>query len=196
MVAEPNKSKEVELDVFTRIIHLGILIFGVLAWLTGELAEDYEKIEHTGFTIHKWLGIILAAFICLRLIWGLVGPKNVRFSQWIPYAKERLLLAWEDILGCLKFRLPDRPTHEGVAGMVQTFGLAVFTWVALTGSLMFFFLETGQEAKGVIHFVEEIHEIGESLIPIFLVLHVGAVVSHALFGRHLWRKMIFLKEAP
>jgi hypothetical protein len=56
----------------------------------------------------------------------------------------------------------------GLAGVVQTFGLLVFFWMALTGSLMFFFLETGLEAEGIIHFVEEIHEIGEGLIPVFI----------------------------
>ena len=45
------------------------------------------------------------------------------------------------------------------------------------------------------HVIEEIHEIGEGLIPVFLVLHVGAVILHALFGRQLWRPMIFLKES-
>ena len=86
------------------------------------------------------------------------------------------------------------PTHVGLAGLVETFGLAVFTWMALTGTLMFFFLMPGQEAVGIGHFIEEIHEIGESLIPVFLFLHVGAVIIHALFGRQLWKPMIFLKE--
>ncbi len=78
--------------------------------------------------------------------------------------------------------------------VVQTFGLLVFTWMGLTGGLMFFLLVPGQEARGVVHAIQEIHEIGEGLIPVFLVLHVGAVILHALSGRHLWRKMIFLKE--
>ena len=187
-------AKRNELDVFSRIIHLGILIPGIAAWLTGELADDFEKAEHLGFTIHKWLGITLAFFVCLRLLYGLLGPKTFRFTQWVPFTKDRLKAVGEDVLGLLRFRLPDRPTHVGLAGLVETFGLAVFTWMALTGTLLFFFLMPGQEARGIWHFIEEIHEIGEALIPVFLVIHVGAVVIHALFGRHLWKRMIFLKE--
>jgi len=40
--------------------------------------------------------------------------------------------------------------------------------MALTGSLMFFFLETGIEAEGITQFVEEIHEIGEGLNSVLL----------------------------
>jgi cytochrome b len=194
MNTDSDIQRKDDLDVFARFIHLGMLTFGLLAYLASGWAEDYEKAQHLGFTVHKWLGILLAAFIALRLIYGIIGPKVVRFTQWVPYTKERWLNAWEDVLTLLRFRLPDRPVHEGVAGIVQTFGLLVFTWMALTGSLMFFLLKPGQEARGVVHAIEEIHEIGKGLIPIFLVLHVGAVILHALSGRHIWRKMIFLKE--
>ena len=40
--------------------------------------------------------------------------------------------------------------------------------MALTGSLMFFFLEAGIEAEGITQFVEEIHEIGEGLNSVLL----------------------------
>ena len=110
------------------------------------------------------------------------------------FSRDRLKTAWEDVLGLLRFRLPDRATHLGLAGLVQAFGLALFVWMALTGTLMFFYLVPGQEVKGVLHLIEEIHGIGESLIPVFIVLHVGAMILHALFGRQLWRPMIFLKE--
>ena len=72
--------------------------------------------------------------------------------------------------------------------------LLTFTWMALTGSLMFFYIRPGQKAGGLLHSTMEIHEIGEGLIPVFLVLHVGAFLLHALAGRHKWRKVLFLKE--
>lgn len=87
-----------------------------------------------------------------------------------------------------------RIIHLGLSGFVQTFGLLTFTGMALTGSLMFFYLQPGQKAGGLLHFIEEIHEIGEGLIPVFLALHAGAVLLHALAGRPKWRKVLFLKE--
>ena len=187
-------AKKDELDFFVRFLHLGILTCGLLAYLTSGWADDYENAKHLGFTMHKWLGMGLAFFIFLRLFYGVVGPANVRFKQWVPYNKAGLLMVWEDILTLLKFRLPYRQSHQGLAGLVQSFGLLVFSWMALTGSLMFFYLQPGQETIGVLHFIEELHEIGEGVIPIFLALHLGAVLLHALTGRHLWRKMFFLKD--
>jgi cytochrome b len=182
-----------DLNIPARVIHLGLVIFGVSAFLTSEFAEDYEHADHVGFTVHSWLGMGLAMFVLLRLVYGLVGPETVRFSRWVPYTKSRLLAAAEDVRTLLRFRLPDRAVHVGLSGLVQTFGLLLFSWMAFTGGLMFFFLEPGGEAGGMLHVIEELHEIGESLIPVFLALHAGAVILHALSGRHIWRNMIFLK---
>jgi cytochrome b len=194
MRTKPEVLEKDELDLLTRIIHLGLMIFGVLAWAASGWAEDYAHARHLGFNVHSWLGMGLATFAALRLIYGLVGPANARFSQWVPHKKAKLVVVWEDILTLLRFRLPDRPSHEGLAGLVQTFGLLTFSWMGLTGSLMFFYLKPGQKAGGLLHLVMEMHEIGETAIPLFLGLHVGAVVLHALFGRHLWRRMFFLEH--
>lgn len=69
----------------------------------------------------------------------------------------------------------------------------VFSWMALTGSLIFFLLDPGKPAKGKIHWVMELHEVGEELIPTYLFLHVGGVVFYAFKGRDLWRRMFFLR---
>ena len=77
-------------------------------------------------------------------IWnGFFGTQEARFSQWVPYNPERLRMAWEDVLNLLRLKLPNRPPHQGLAGVVQTFGLAVFAWMAVTGSLMALFLTPG-----------------------------------------------------
>ena len=186
--------KNYTLGPFAILIHLGLLAFGITAALTGLLAEDYKKVEHQGFTIHSWLGMGLAAFASLRLITGIVGPRSVRFLRWMPFTAGRIKLAVKDILGLLKFRMPDRKTHQGLAGVVQTFGLAVFFLMAATGTYLYFFLEPGQKARGFVHDVKELHEIGLVLIPIFLSLHVGAVIMHALRGNHLWKKIFFISD--
>jgi cytochrome b len=84
--------------------------------------EEYERARHLGFTVHRGLGMGLASFIALRLIYGLVGPATARFTHWVPYTKERLLIVWEDTLTLLGLRLPDRPSHTGLSGFVQHSG--------------------------------------------------------------------------
>ena len=180
---------ENQLDLFTRILHFFMMVCGTGAWLVSGWAEDYEKANHLGFSIHSTLGMGLAIALLLRILYGLVGPESVRFSAWVPYSRERLRLVWEDLLTLSRFSLPERPTHVGLSGLVQTYGLLVFTWSAVTGSTMYVFLEPGTKAKGVIHAVMEAHEVGEVLIPTYLFLHVGAAVLHAVFGKPVWHRI-------
>ncbi|MDH3979207.1 MAG: cytochrome b/b6 domain-containing protein [Gammaproteobacteria bacterium] len=193
MHMSPNNGRE--LDVTTRIIHLGLVLFGITAWLSGELAEDVEEGETFGYNIHSWLGLALAVIIALRLVYGLVGPANIRFSSWFPVTGPRLSVVWDDIRAMLLLKLPDGPLHHGLAGLVQAAGLLLFAWMAATGTWLYFSLVPGREAGGILHLVEELHEVGEGLIPLYLVLHVGAVVLHALLGRHKWRRMFFINRA-
>jgi ABC-type uncharacterized transport system YnjBCD permease subunit len=37
--------------------------------------------------------------------------------------------------------------------------------------------------------IEELHEVGEVLIPVYLALHVGSVVVHSLAGHPIWQRM-------
>jgi len=92
------------------------------------------------------------------------------------------------------YKRPKRPAHLGIAGLINAAGLVIFSWMALTWSFMFFFLEPGRRSGSLLHFVKEIHEVGETLVPTYLVIHIGAVIIHALYGRDIWRKMFFMKK--
>jgi cytochrome b len=188
-----NLNKSEALDGFTIFLHFGLMVFGVLAWFTGEWAGDYKTIQHPGFTIHKMLGLGIALFLSARLFHGFWGPDQALFANWVPYTPDRLRLVFEDLRALFTLRLPDRPSHQGLAGLWETFGLAAFTWMTATDGVMFLFLTPGHKTRGFLHQVKELHELGEWLVPIFLAVHVSAVIIHALVGDHRWRKMFFLK---
>jgi cytochrome b len=182
------------LDSLTRLIHLGLTVFGLLALLTGLWAGDYKRAHHWGFSVHKWMGLTLAFFLAWRIWHGLYGPPEARFSQWAPFTPERFKMVGEDLMALLRGKLPDRPAHQGLAGVVQAFGLAVFTWMAFTGSLMALWLVPGRKAAGFTHAIKELHEPGLWLVVAFLAVHGGAVFLHALAGDHRWRKTFFLEK--
>lgn len=184
-----------KLDFPTLVLHLGITIFGTCAWLTGDWAGDYKRMSHPGFSLHKGLGICLALFILVRLLYGVLGPAQCRWGNLIPLN----LRTWlgsvvEDLQSLLRLELPDRPRFWGLKGVVQLFGLLVFSWMALTGSLLFTYLEPGRRAHGLLRMIKEIHEIGRILIPIFLALHLTGVLLDAFWGRQKWRSVIFWEK--
>lgn len=190
-----NKEKisKKRIDNVTITLHLSLALFGIIAFLTGDWADDYKKAIHDGFDTHGWLGLAVAVVIAIRLAYGLAGPESSRFSRWIPFTSERLALVWKGISNLIGLRLPDRQSHSYISGLLKSLGLALFAWMALTGSFMFFFLEPGAKANGFAKQVMGMHEVGEALIPAYLVLHIGAVVVHAIFKRQIWRQMVFLR---
>jgi hypothetical protein len=66
--------------------------------------------------------------------------------------------------------------------------------MALTGSLLFTYLEPGRKAHGFLRVIKEVHEVGETLIPIFLALHLSGVLLDAFWGQKKWRTVIFLEK--
>ncbi|MCE5266059.1 MAG: cytochrome b/b6 domain-containing protein [Deltaproteobacteria bacterium] len=183
-----------ELDVVTRILHLGLVFFGLLALATGNFAGDYKIVGGIGFSLHRWIGVGVALLIGLRLAYGIWGPEEIRFINWVPYTRERLRLVWEDVAGLARFRLPERQPHQGVAALVETSGLLLFLFLAASGLLLFFMIAQGHRAEGMTRAVKEFHEVAEVLLPLFFFGHGGAVLLHAMTGNHLWRKMVFLKN--
>lgn len=194
MTSSPSSQDRIELDGLTRFIHLGLMVFGLLALITGFLAEDYKQQHHMGFSFHKWFGIGLAVFVALRLWHGFSGPQEARFREWVPYTRERLFFIGEDIKTLLTFQLPERPPRQGLSGLVETFVLAAFAWMGATGALMFFLMTPGRKAGGFVHLIKELHEAGWWIALVFLCIHGGAVIVHALAGQDLWRPMFFLKR--
>lgn len=169
-----------------RIIHAGLAIFGVCAYLTGELAGEAEHALTMGYWLHAYLGLTVSVFLFSYILLKIVGlgsrPSNSLSTKESLYDAVKA-----DIRGLMKFNLPERADHNGLALMVQLFGVLIFLWMSVTGIILFFM--GGAEASSFAHDVAELHEVGESLIPVFLVFHVGAVILHTLLGHGILRRM-------
>jgi len=176
-------------DAATRLIHLLLASLGICALVSGQFADDYRRALHPGFEVHRWIGIALAAALAARLVWGFVGPRAMRFSQWLPISSSRLRACGEDLVWLARLRLPVREGHEGLAGLVQAVGLAAFAWMAATGTLLWIYLEPGTRAAGWVRAVKELHEGGQAIAIGYVVVHAGAVLVHSLAGHAVWRRM-------
>ncbi|MBL1432985.1 MAG: cytochrome b/b6 domain-containing protein [Gammaproteobacteria bacterium] len=169
-----------------RSIHLGLIIFGISAFLTGEFAED--EAATLGYLAHTYLGLALTLFVVSRTAIGIVGPKPSRFATWFPFTRARFSVVLEDIKKIFKLELPVHDGHQGISALVHAFGILLFLWMGLTGTALYFIGDFEASMAG--KFVAEIHEVGESLIPLFLVLHVGAVILHTVLGHPILKRML------
>ena len=168
-----------------RLMHAGMAIFGITAFLTGELAE--HGAGTSGYYLHAYLGLSLAVFFFARFLAGMVGPPTMRFSAWSPFAARQWKQAAEDVSALLRMQVPERGMHQGLAGITQAFGLLIFGWMGITGCVIFVL---GDRTHGVLfEMLEEFPEAGEALIPLYLALHVGSVIVHSLAAKPIWRRM-------
>ncbi len=44
--------------------------------------------------------------------------------------------------------------------------------------------------------LEELHGVGENLVPLYLILHVGGVLLYTILETHAWRRMFTFGKTP
>ncbi len=123
----------------------------------------------------------------LKVIYSLSDSDQLSFLKRGYKIRSYRSAIVEDKKNLCGLSIPDRDLHEGIAGIEQGFGLFVFTWMCLTGLTIFII-----EITNVFLFeelIEDLHEFGEVLIPVFILLHVGAVIMHYIKGENLLRKI-------
>ncbi|MFC6671920.1 cytochrome b/b6 domain-containing protein [Marinobacterium aestuariivivens] len=109
-------------DPLVRIFHWSLVGFFMLAWLT----ED----ELQG--LHQWSGYAVAGLVGFRVIWGLIGTRHARFSDFVRGPRE--------IRAYLKTLLTRHPRHYlghnpagGAMVVLMLVGLSALT---LTGMML------------------------------------------------------------
>jgi cytochrome b len=165
-------------DPFVRVFHWSLVASFLVAWIT---AEDVR-------VLHEWAGYAAGSLIGLRLIWGMIGTRFARFSQFIrsPFAVAAYL---RDIISGREARYLG---HNPVGGLMILALIVTMATVCLTG-----WMQTTDAYFGV-DWVEEVHEAVASLMLGLVGIHVlGVVVTSLRHRENLVRAMITgRKRAP
>jgi len=185
-------------DIFVRLFHWSLVLSFALAYLTGE--GDLE-------TLHAWSGYFIAVLITLRFVWGIIGTKYARFSNFI-YRPSTI----KSYLKSLFSRHPKHYLGHNPAGgamvIVMLLVLALVSWTGLEtyaaegkGPLAGISLEityahaddgeSGDWNRGSGDFWEELHEFAANLMLLLIFVHIaGVLLSTVLHGENLIRAMI------
>lgn len=126
----PQKGEEVRVwDLFVRIFHWSAVVLFFVAYLT----------EDDLIGPHVWAGYLLGTLILLRAIWGAIGPRHARFSDFLFGPKAVLTYLKDLFLFSAKRYLGHSPAG-GAMALALLLGMAVTIGTGL--------LLEGAEGKG------------------------------------------------
>ncbi|EIJ41029.1 cytochrome b [Beggiatoa alba B18LD] len=165
-------------DLPVRLFHWVLVLLIIGLWVTAE--EDI----YYNMTLHTYFGYSVLALVLFRIVWGFVGSKHARFSDFI--------YGISATLDYLK-HLPSRQAspyvgHNPVGGwsvilllcalLVQTgTGLFADDDIFTTGAFAKF---VSSDTRGLL---TAIHEINFNILMLLVVLHVAAIVFYRVYKR-------------
>ena len=150
-------------DIATRVLHWSL----VLAYCTSQLtAEEWD-------TLHEYAGYLVLGLVTFRVIWGIVGPRNARFSDFVKSPTE----IKAHFANVLSGRHVAEPGHNPAGGAMV---LVLLAWLALTGITGWLSITlTGSAAE----LIEKSHEFLGKYSVLLIALHVAGVVVMSLVER-------------
>lgn len=162
MPGEPARPGIRVWDAFVRVAHWSLVITVAGAWLT----------EDSG-AVHEWIGYAALAIVLARLVWGVIGTRYARFSQFVRSPAATLQYARRVFARA-------EPRHVGHNPLgAYMIVLLVIMVILVAGSG---WLYTTDAYWGV-EWVEDLHEGLADALLWLIVLHVAGVVFSSLRHR-------------
>ena len=186
-------------DPLVRICHWLLVAAFFIAYFT----------EDELLSVHVWAGYTVGCIVVLRVLWGFVGPKHARFSDFIfgPWK------VWSYLLTLIRSR-PERHIGHNPAGGVMVIamliGLAATVWSGLetyaieenagplAGAIVVIGAKGGtspsapaQLASKKDDFWEEVHEVLANLMLALVIIHIlGVGLASVEHRENLARAMV------
>lgn len=168
-----------------------------------------------GGTLHVWVGWTALGVLIVRLVWGLIGPTEARFTSFLPDPRAAMSHLW----GLLRRARPRDHASHNPAGALMVYALwGLLSVVSVTGLVMteartpmqvaadnaavaagdwsvLASQSSGPETdaeKALKRAAGTIHEGAANLILFLALLHVaGVVVEGRAMRRNLVKPMLF-----
>lgn len=192
-------------DIGVRVGHWLLVLCFAIAYLTEGEPE----------WLHTWAGYVIASVVVLRLLWGLVGSRHARFTDFVR--GPRAVLGYlRDLIGFRAARYLGHSPAGGamvvalllLLGVTTGTGMAYFAKAEGEGPLAGWVTPavtaagvpvtdpsvSPQDRKAVkrqYRMLKEVHEIAANLTLLLVILHVGGVALASLVHReNLPRSMV------
>jgi len=172
-------------DIFIRAFHWSLLATFTISYIT----EDNFP------TLHIYSGYTMMALIALRLIWGFIGSKHARFSNFVVRPDAAIKYMKEVV----QFRAKRYMGHNPAGGMMVIALLISLSMTLLFGLLTYGASEFSGPLAGIVSGVselsanifEELHEFFANFTLFLVVLHViGVAIASLQHKENLVKSMV------
>ena len=182
----------------------------VTHWLIALAVLLNAVLDEGGSALHVWVGWMVLAVLAIRLLWGVIGPAEARFSAFPPAPRAAL----RHLKTLLRGRPREHRSHNP-AGALMVYALwACLALISVTGLVMTDARSpvTIAEEKAAVaagdwsvlasaddraengeikEIAEEVHEVLANLLLLLAAVHVaGVAVESRALRRNLLRPML------
>lgn len=176
-------------DPLIRIFHWSLVLSFTLAYASGEEWKD----------LHIISSYIVGGLIGFRLLWGLIGSRHARFSDFVY--RPSIVVAYLKQLFAL--RAPRYLGHNPAGGTMVVLLLFSLSAAVLTGLGLY----AGEDGAGplaglipISHFweeaFEEVHEFFANLTLSLVFAHIAGVAVSSLLHRENLVRAMFTGRKP
>ena len=167
------KTRQVRVwDILVRVTH-----WAVAAGITANLLFTEE-----GSELHQYVGYTVVGLVVIRLLWGLVGTRYARFSDFFP-TPSRIKRHLSD----LSIRRTDEQHlgHNPLAALMMFALWAVIIGLGISGYLMEANIFASKDV------LEEVHEILANSLYLLVPVHIISAIAMSYWERqNLIKSMI------
>lgn len=172
-------------DPLVRVFHWGLAGSFAIAFLT----------EDDLLALHVWAGYLILGLIFIRVLWGFVGTRHARWSDFVKQPTE----IFTYLKAAIRSRAARYLGHNPAGGAMVVALMLSVTLTGLSGLAVYGAQElSGPMAPllsglsgGWAHALEDIHEVVANLTLLLVLLHLAGVALASLQHReNLVRAMI------
>jgi cytochrome b len=173
-------------DWFVRVVHWTLVVAFAIAYLI-----TWPRI------VHEWAGYVVGILVAARVVWGFLGPRHARFSDFIfsPLSGLRYV---HDLITA---RAPRYLGHSPGGGAMVLALLIFLTATVVTGLIAYAGEEHGPLARIVSKEagkeLEGVHAVVSNITLALILFHIaGVTVASFVHRENLVRAMITGYKRP
>lgn len=175
MQALPEQPKTIKVwDPLVRIFHWSLATFFFVAYVT----------EDEWLSVHTYAGYAVAGLIGFRLVWGIIGTRHARFSDFVTGPREIVHYLGQLITGGAPRYIGHNPAGGAmILALLSSLAITAFTGTAMiagdgSGPLAGTFVVNLSEDM-----FEDIHEFFANLTLFLVFFHAAGVLVSSLLHR-------------